>query len=187
MHSIYLLRHCDYANPRNILPGRLPLELSEKGNVQAQQLKHYFRDKKIGKIYSSAVLRCRQTAEIISDSVIPIIFDQRILETFSAYQGYWDENRHSKGWHAFSHKKELGGEGLVDIQKRMVDFWEEINKDVQENCIICSHGDPLQTLYAYIHHIPLLDDNYNLPQSPPGWLKKGEFAEIVLSSDEKVE
>lgn len=122
MSSIYLLRHCDYSNPRNILPGRLPLELSEKGKEQAEKLKNHFIDKHIGKIYSSAVLRCKQTSEIIAAGSIPIIFDQRILETFSAYQGYWEENWHGTGWHLFSHKKELGGEGLVDLQKRMQIF-----------------------------------------------------------------
>ena len=62
--KIYLLRHCEYVNPNNIMPGRLPVELSEEGLNQAKRLRKYFMDKDIGMIYSSAVRRCKQTAEI---------------------------------------------------------------------------------------------------------------------------
>jgi broad specificity phosphatase PhoE len=92
MPKMYLLRHCDYDNPRTILPGRLPVELSEQGKRRAQELQQFFADKEIAAIYSSAVLRCRQTVEIIADKKIPIFYDARLLETLSAYQGYWGEN-----------------------------------------------------------------------------------------------
>ncbi len=161
------------------------MALSAEGLKQAERLKTFFSKKKIGKIYSSAVLRTKQTSEIISSGNIPIIYDQRLLETFSAYQGYWEENRTPTGWHCFSHKDELGGEGLEDIQKRMVSFWSEITKNLSENIIICSHGDPLQTLYSYIHDIPLLDDNH-LESDAAGWLEKGEHLEIVWKDNRYV-
>ena len=88
--TIYLVRHCEYENPRGILPGRLPLELSSTGLKQAHAMKEFFLDKQIELIYSSAVVRCKQTSQIISDNKIPINYDKRLLEIFSAYQGYWD-------------------------------------------------------------------------------------------------
>lgn len=179
MPSIYLLRHCEYENPRNILPGRLPLDLSESGRAKASQLTKTFADKSIGKIYSSAVERCKQTAEIVADGTIPVIFDQRLLETLSAYQGYWGENKTADGFQFFSHRQELGGEGLADIQVRMKSFWDEVTKDLTENIIICSHGDPLQVLYSTIFDLPLVDDNC-VEENIPGWLEKGEFFEIIL-------
>lgn len=177
MSSIYLLRHCDYDNPRNILPGRLPLDLSESGKMRAQELAQIFKEKNIQRIYSSAVERCKQTAEIISDGKIPVLFDQRILETFSAYQGYWGENKTKDGFHFFIHRAELGGESLADIQVRMKSFWEDITNGLEENIIICSHGDPLQVLYSTIQGMPLIDDN-SIEENIPGWLEKGEFFEI---------
>lgn len=101
MNSIYLLRHCAYSNPLNILPGRLPVELSQEGRENALRLKEYFADKNIKQIYSSAVKRCKQTAEIIADHNIPLTFDQRLLETFSAYQGYWESNANNTWDHFF--------------------------------------------------------------------------------------
>lgn len=182
MHSIYLLRHCEYHNPYNTIAGRLPVALSEKGKEQAEALKIFFADKNIGKIYSSAVLRTKQTPEIIASGTIPIIYDPRLLETYSAYQGYWEKNRTSGGWHSFLHKDELGGEGLADIQKRMVSFWKEITSNLSENIIICSHGDPLLTLYSHIHRLPLPDDNH-VQADIPGWLEKGEYVELKWDKD----
>lgn len=178
MPSIYLLRHCEYENPRNILPGRLPLDLSEIGKTRAKELAQIFAGKNVARIYSSAVERCKQTAEIVSEGKIPVIFDQRILETLSAYQGYWGENKTQDGFNFFSHRNELGGEGLADIQVRMDSFWKEITKDLHENIVICSHGDPLQVLYSTIHNLKLVDDN-DIEENIPGWLEKGEFFEIT--------
>lgn len=180
-NTIYLLRHCDYDNPRNILPGRLPVLLSKKGVAKANQLAEYFADKNITTIYSSAVERCKQTAEIISQSKIPVTFDKRILETLSAYQGYWGENLHQDGYHFFSHSKELGGENLNDIKNRMADFWNEIIPNLKGNIIICSHGDPLQVLYSYIHDLPTVDDN-EVEANIPGWMEKGEFIELTFEN-----
>ncbi len=195
MSSIYLLRHCDYENPRSILPGRLPLTLSPKGEAQAQKLAEHFADKNIARIYSSQVERCKQTSEIIAGNSgvkIPITFDQRILETLSAYQGFWDENWHGEGYHFFSHKPELGGEGLADIQKRMASFWNELIEEMrernsQENVIICSHGDPLMVLYLHIFNLPLVDDNVKEDADLAGWLEKGEFFEVTLEDGKVVQ
>lgn len=179
MPSVYLLRHCEYDNPRNILPGRLPLELSDTGRQQAQKLQKYFADRQIGKIYSSAVLRCKQTAECIAGSSIPVAYDQRLLETLSAYQGYWGENQTAAGYEFFLHLDELGGENLQTIQKRVGAFWDEVISNLQENIIICSHGDPLMTLYYHIKGLPLPDDNVAEAELQ-FWLEKGEFHEVVL-------
>jgi len=184
-NSIYLLRHCDYDNSRNIIPGRLPILLSSKGIEQANNLKKYFSDKSITKIYTSAVERCKQTAEILSGGSIPIVLDKRILETFSAYQGYWGENLQANGFHFFSHIQELGGESLADIQKRMADFWDEIFPEENGNVIICSHGDPLQVLYSYIHSQPLVTDE--VETNAPGWMEKGEFIELVFEKGKLIE
>ncbi len=178
MNSIYLVRHGDYENPRNILPGRLPLPLSDLGKEQAQKLQKFFSDKNIKTIYSSAVQRCKETAEIIANKKIPIIYDKRLLETHSAYQGYWGENWHGSGFHFFSHYGDLGGESLEDIRERVGNWWDEISKQVKGNIIVCGHGDPLATLYSYIKKLPQYQANAKESQIP-GWIEKGEYLEIL--------
>ncbi len=150
--TLFLVRHCDYDNPLSILPGRLPVKLSAEGIAQAERLKKYFASKKIEMIFSSAVARCQQTSEIISDGKIPITYSKALLETLSAYQGYWEHDC----MHFFSHRQELGGESNADIFSRMVNFLYEV--DFKDNCeyIICSHGDPLLFLLQYLAGKPML-------------------------------
>lgn len=161
MKTFYLVRHAQYSNPLNILVGRLPVELSSEGVAEANKLSIFFADKQIDKIYSSSVMRCKQTSEIISANKITIKYDLRIAETFSAYQGYWNVD-----WnHFFKHVEDLGGEKPQDIQDRIVNFWNEVKNDSYENIIICSHGDPLYLLYAKLADIPTPDTKgiYNIP------------------------
>jgi broad specificity phosphatase PhoE len=178
MNSIYLLRHCDYNNPLHILPGRLPVELSPEGKANASRLKKYFAAQNIKQIYSSAVLRCKQTSEIIADHTIPVTFDQRLLETISAYQGYWEGNADNAWSHFFVHRDELGGENFADIKTRVASFWDEITVDLHDNIIICSHGDQLQILFSYINGQPLVTEDAS-EENIPGWLGRGEFFEII--------
>lgn len=144
--TIFLIRHAEYDNSRHILPGRLPVELSEKGKEQAKKMQKFFASKKIEKIFSSEVLRCKQTSEIISSGKIPIVYDKRLLEVLGAYQAYWDEDPHYAYWMRDS----LGGELNRDVQNRMIDFWKNAGFETEKNYIVCSHGDPLYFLYLYL-------------------------------------
>lgn len=154
MSKIYLVRHCTYENPDGIVAGRLPLELGEFGIGQAEKLRNFFKDKNISHIYASAVMRCKMTAEIVADNKIPITFDKRLLETFTARQGI----RGKGGVEHYAYRHELGGESLDDITKRMVDFWESAEWERDKNYIICSHGDPLYTLFNYLSKNPPLPE-----------------------------
>lgn len=169
MSTIYLLRHADYDNPREILPGRLPIKLSEIGLKQAEKLKTYFADKKIAKIFSSEVVRCQQTSEIIANKKIPIVFDKRLLEVLTAYQGYWVENSDLY----YTMRPTLGGETNQEVQSRIVDFWQKTKFENGKNYIICSHGDPMYFLYQYLNNIELTKegDLAARPDYPP----KGSF------------
>jgi len=179
MITLYLVRHASYTNPRHIMPGRLPVPLSKTGIKEAQKLQRFFADKSVDTIHSSAVLRCQQTAEIISNGKIPIIFDQRLLETMSAFQGYWIQD----GRHFFGHRRELGGETNQDIQTRMIDFFHSTLFEDNKSYIICSHGDPLYFLYQFFKKEPLITDP-SLNQPLPKYLNyqlKGSIRPVHIT------
>ncbi|HKY73819.1 MAG TPA: histidine phosphatase family protein [Patescibacteria group bacterium] len=185
--TIYLVRHCYYANPQNILPGRLPIMLSNEGELQAKRLRNHFAEKNIQNIWSSAVLRCKQTAETISDSTIPITFDQRLLETFSPYQGFWFDG--PLGWdHFYLHRPELGGENYDDIRNRVTAFWNEIIISAEEEqIIICSHGDPLYLLYTTLTNRPLPNELEEAGEhGNPLYQGKGSIREVKISGTETI-
>lgn len=155
MTKTYLVRHASYTEKYNLLPGRLPVELSETGVKEVERLRDYFKDKQIEKIYSSAVIRCKQTAEIISDGKIPVEYDQRLLEALSAYQGYWDPHAWDQFW---GYRHQLGGENDSDVKNRALDFFENTSFEEDKNYIICSHGDPLYYIYQKISGVPDLPE-----------------------------
>ncbi len=151
---VYFVRHGQYHNPRGIYPGRLPVPLSKEGRAEAVRLCRFFKNKQIDRIYSSSVLRCKQTSTIISDGILPIQYDVRLLETFSAYQGYWKLEKTGNvpdAWADFyGHRKELGGEDYSNVQNRMISFFNDLLTWPDKNVIVCSHGDPLQSLYYHL-------------------------------------
>lgn len=61
---IHLVRHGDVHNPQQILYGRLPrFRLSATGRKQAQCAGRFFNGTSIAAVYSSPLLRARQTAD----------------------------------------------------------------------------------------------------------------------------
>jgi len=182
MQTIYLVRHGDYSNPENILIGRLPVSLNDDGVKQARKLNSFFQDKHIAKIYSSAVVRCKQTAEIIANDKIPIFYDKRLSETLSAYQGMQYENK-PKWEDFFLHTGELGGEGYSDIQNRMISFFNDIVLNTTDNLIICSHRDPLWFLYTWIVKEPLIRRLHKLSgKVDPDYLENGSIRPIKIEN-----
>jgi len=186
MKHVYFVRHCEYDNPRNILVGRLPVALSSLGERRAEKLHSYFADKQIERIYSSAVLRCKQTAETIAGGIIPVTYDQRLLESLSGYQGYWiagDLSKNENWKDFFGHRDEVGGESIEDIQKRMISFYGEVVKRPENNIIVCSHDDPLFALYKHITGTPLKGDMETLEEMPDsGSQPKGSVRELVVDA-----
>lgn len=180
MKTIYLVRHTKYANPRQILPGRLPVELSEEGIKQAEKLANFFANKKIAKIYSSPVLRCKQTSSIISQDKICVKYDVKLAETFSAYQGHWDQS-----WvHFYVYHNELGGETPHDVSHRVVKFWQETIKPEERNVIICSHGDPLYLLHRHLINLPVPDYEEIIDHPGNIYPSKGSVQPIVIDDGE---
>jgi broad specificity phosphatase PhoE len=188
IQTVYLVRHCQYSNPRKIYPGRLPVSLSTAGRAEAVLLHRYFTAKKIDRIYSSPVLRAKQTAEIISNDAIPVQFELDLAETFSAYQGFWPlpDEPYSATLpnHFYSHQAELGGETYLDVQKRMTAFFTRLTTTSFREVIVCSHGDPLQSLYYHIAGLPLprIEDEAGERGGDPNYQPKGSIRTLTLEN-----
>jgi broad specificity phosphatase PhoE len=64
--TVFLVRHGDVHNPNRILYGRLPrFRLSERGLEEARSVGHFLNGTPLAALYSSPLLRTRQTAEKI--------------------------------------------------------------------------------------------------------------------------
>ncbi len=68
--TITFIRHGEVHNPQRILYGRLPrFALSEQGRAEAQAVAATLRDVPVATVYSSPLLRARQTAQAIVDAL----------------------------------------------------------------------------------------------------------------------
>lgn len=183
--TFYLVRHTEYDNPRGILHGRLPISLSAVGMGQAKKIGQWFQDKNISKIYSSAVFRCRQTTELINESLaVPVIYDQRLLEDLTVMQGMLLEEYRKYDDGPYTFQAELGGELPADIQGRMVNFWQEKIQSEEGNIIILSHGDPLMFLHLALvgEKLPAVHDMVNLRKVLHGheYPSKGSIGPVII-------
>jgi broad specificity phosphatase PhoE len=186
--TFYLVRHTDYENPQQIFHGRLPVPLSAEGVAHAQRLGQWFQDKSISKIFSSAVLRCRQTSNLINDVIhVPIINDQRLLEDLSMMQGMLLKDWEQYDDRPFSFQAELGGELPYDVQQRMIHFWQEKVKEEQGNIIIVTHGDPGLFLKLALlgENLPAVHDMVKIRKvlAAHQYPTKGSITPIVIDGD----
>ena len=152
MTIIYLIRHCEIKSPKKIAAFRLPgFPLSAEGKGEAKSIAKYFKNKSISVIYSSPILRAKQTAKIIASvldldiSVSPLLNETRsplqgmsLEEFFKMKKEIFFEEKHIKG----------GGETIEEINTRMKKFiGRTLKKHRDREVIVVSHGDPIM-IYA---------------------------------------
>ncbi len=119
--------------------------LTEKGMKQAQIVGEELSGIKIEKIYTSPVLRARQTAEIISKVVgCEVIVEERIRER---YFGRLNNRKvNSINWKVLFCNKRFGDlETFEEIYLRTSEFVEERDDRVT---VMVSHYDPIKALLS---------------------------------------
>lgn len=87
---IHLVRHGEVHNPDNILYGRLPrFALSTEGRQQARRTGRYLQSLRLAALYSSPMLRARQTArEIIHrQKGVQLHLSKDLNEVCTAFEG----------------------------------------------------------------------------------------------------
>ncbi|MCS6789315.1 MAG: class I tRNA ligase family protein, partial [Patescibacteria group bacterium] len=103
---------------------------------------------KIDLIFSSDILRAKQTAEIISKILgKEIIFDKRLREAnFGDFSGKSIDNYHKifENYEKIFSVPPLNGESLRDVRKRIWEFLSELESKYQnKNILIISHEYPI--------------------------------------------
>lgn len=146
---IYVTRHAEVHNPRDIVYGRLPrFRLSEHGRVQARRTADLLAPRPITAIYSSPLLRARQTSEIIGARLpgAAVHTDSRLTEVRTGYQG--ESNRILKpGFSFYDPRAHEDDETMEDVFARM---WAALvalaRRHSGQSLVLVSHGDPIAIL-----------------------------------------
>lgn len=184
--TIYFIRHCEYENPQRVVPGRLPgFPSSAKGKKKAKSIASYFKDKKIAVVYSSPILRTKQTAEIIALELgLKVLMTLLLKEVKSPYQGISLEKFFKLKNDVFFQKKHIegGGESIEEINARMKKFINGIlKKHYNSKVIIASHGDPIM-----IYVITLLEGRVKMLKKRKDYIPKGGILKLVFDKDKKL-
>ncbi|HQK63860.1 MAG TPA: histidine phosphatase family protein [Candidatus Staskawiczbacteria bacterium] len=124
------------------------LEITQEGREKIAKQAEILKEKNIDLIFSSPLLRARQSAQIVSEILgSPIIFDDRLVDMkMGEFSG-----QATSVYDDFFLIKKLGlenrpngGENWVDILARMKSLIGDIEaKYENKNILIVSHGEPL--------------------------------------------
>jgi len=151
-NTYYLLRHGHSIRQVKKIamcwPEKIHCPLTKKGVEATKLAARKLKGKKIDLIFSSDLLRTKQTAEILTkETGAKIIFDKRLRE----YNvGIFNGKDPKLAWEHLEKSGNLvsaklpKGESIIDLRKRVVNFLKEINNKYQDkNILIVSHEFPL--------------------------------------------
>jgi len=156
-NRFFILRHGE--SLRNVQhtisswPEKSPCPLTKKGEKEAEAAAKELVAKKIDLIFSSDLLRTRQTAEIVGEKIgVKPVFEEAMRELD---MGIFNGQKIDEIAKFFDPEKKLSrlefylkrfktrtpeGENYIDAQKRIVKFVKEINEKYQgKNILLVSH------------------------------------------------
>ncbi len=155
---LLLIRHALTNRTGKELTGWAPeIHLSERGREQAGELAQEMTDIPIAAVYSSPLERCIETAgPIARERGLKVRVRAALGEV---HYGDWEgrslrQLARTKLWTVVQRSPSAarfpGGEGLLEVQARMVAATETITRRHRNGVVaIVSHGDPLRLLLAH--------------------------------------
>ena len=159
-NKYYLLRHGEaISNVKDLVscwPEKFHNPLTKKGVSKIERVAKGLKSKNIDLIFSSPLLRTKQTAEIVANELgLKVKHDKRLRELgLGAYNGKpagefltYFKNREDRVTKAVPR-----GESYKDILNRIFSFFKDINKKYKgKTILIVSHQAPLLLLLGKIN------------------------------------
>ena len=159
MRTIYLIRHGkpEFPDERKYCIGRTDLPLSEEGRTQIQALGETFAGRRIEKIYTSPLKRCRESAAILQEVIdrsIPIEVVDGLAEIdMGEWDGHsFDEIREqfpaeyvARGADMYDFRPPQG-ESFADCAGRARTIWNELRMKSRGDILVIGHAGWFRTL-----------------------------------------
>ncbi|MEW9122298.1 MAG: alpha-ribazole phosphatase [Thermotaleaceae bacterium] len=147
---IYLIRHGKIQMGREKrYIGITDLPLNAEGINQGKKLHDYFSNITIEKVYTSPLIRCVQTSEIIiGNRNIKSLLVEELKEinmgdweekSFEYIKKRFPDQYENRGKHIDTFKVP-GGESFYQLYKRVIPVFEELIKITQGNILIVAHA-----------------------------------------------
>ncbi len=164
MTTFLLIRHGHTAFVGNAVAGRQQgIALNDVGLREAERLVSRLSSTPIHAIYSSPLLRARQTAEPLSQARgLPLVERERLAEIdFGTWTGQkFSDLENDLDWKRYnllrSGSRCPGGESILDVQVRMVTELEELRSlHPDQTVALFSHGELIRSTVVHLAGIPM--------------------------------
>lgn len=198
--TVYLIRHGEIDNPRNLMyGGTLDLPLNNTGRSQILNLGEFLQNQGVrpNAIYTSDLSRAKESGQILGRQFgIEVAVDNRLADNIiPQFAGLTRAEKEEKfpGRDEFDPTLE-GHESKEEVLGRMKSAFDDIVKVNEEKIIfIVGHGDPLRLLLYSLNHptereIPALDKLLQLEKGSAvkTVIKEGGIIESELISPDEI-
>lgn len=182
--TFYLVRHGEAENNvlhiLNSAPVKKEYSLTEKGRKQATETANFLATVEAHALYSSPILRAKETAGIIAQATgLLIVFDDRLWEVgMGRFNGQKQQEllkKYPEPQMRLTPHEDDAMESIIAVRSRLELFLDELKeKHAGQKVILVSHGDPLEQL----HGILTMESPGMAAQ---GWYpEKGSCTEVVF-------
>ena len=158
---ILLARHgeTDHNSPPQRVQGWIDIPLNERGRDQARALADAVRDRRLEAVYSSHLVRARETAEIVAAELgLEVVADERLAES---HRGSWEgrlieeiEREEPELWAAWRRGggpfRFPGGEALQEHADRIAAALADVRSGPLPALVVC-HGGTIRCAFALRH------------------------------------
>jgi len=168
--KLYFVRHGESeANTQHVISNRASsFGLTELGREQADSLVENLRDIPISAIFSSPILRAKETADIVSRAFyLPYQVTEALREYDCGYlegksdEESWKQHRkYYEDWtvHHNYTSKPTAGENFIDIQHRFLPFIESLKHREDKHILLIGHGGLFHLMLPLI--LNNIDDDF---------------------------
>ncbi|MGA2911094.1 MAG: histidine phosphatase family protein [Candidatus Levyibacteriota bacterium] len=184
--TIYLVRHgrTDW-NDKKLVQGHIDIPLNSAGKTAAQELAQKLRKIKFDKVYSSDLLRAKQTAEIIAlEHELEVETTKALRErTFGNLEGKSHDvfkkldpildSLDDKARYSYKFNSNMGMESDEEVMSRFLTFLREIAvANPGKTILVATHAGPMWMFLVKLGFY-----------SYKGWISINNLAYIKLESD----
>lgn len=181
----FILRHGEARSNKERFvsswPEKVHNPLTDKGRKKIERISEKLKKQKIDIIFSSDLLRTKQSAEIIAKKIgLKINFDKNLREID---MGIYNAKK-EQSWNDFFKtnfkrfvRRPKNGENYRDVKKRVTKFIKQINQRYKnKKILIISHGCVLFSLQAIVKN---LTEKQEIRFKKELILKTGELKELT--------
>ncbi len=164
--TIYILRHGETEfNRKGMVQGRgVNASLNENGIIQAKKAGDHLSSIPFDHVFTSALIRTRETVNQFSLNGTPIMAHEGFDEISWGNQegkvaSYDAKNLYAEtvnGWRKGElHLNVGGGENPIEVMQRQKDAMNAVLESEGENTLICMHGRAMRVLLCWVLNYPL--------------------------------